>query len=259
MSEYVFDQAWEGERARLANLERWLDPGTTRHMDEIGVGPGWKCLEVGGGAGSITRWLSARVGDAGRVVATDLDTRFLDAIGGSNLEVRKHDITADALPENEFDIAHSRLLLEHLPAREDVLKRMISALKPGGWLIIEDLDNVTHLAVTPNKTYERVSDAVFGIMTSVGYEPNLGRRLPQLLTEAGLEDVHGEGRIAIGTREGNPGIAMWRLSLTHLRAPAVEAGLASDADFDEVFELLDDASFAVMPPAVIAAWGRKPL
>ena len=66
------------ERRRLELLEQCLDPMTTRSLDAIGVEKGWRCLELGGGAGSITRMLCERVGPAGRVTAVDLDTRFLD-------------------------------------------------------------------------------------------------------------------------------------------------------------------------------------
>jgi hypothetical protein len=77
---YLLPNAWHQARERLALLERVLDPGTTRHLDELGVAAGWECLEFGAGGGSIAAWLCARVGSTGRVVATDLDTRFLEAL-----------------------------------------------------------------------------------------------------------------------------------------------------------------------------------
>jgi hypothetical protein len=98
MGAYVFDNSWEKERVRLAGLESMLDPGTRRHLDAIGVGAGWTCLEIGGGGGSVVQWLCRRVGEVGKVIATDLDTRFLDALDEPNLEALRHDITADILP-----------------------------------------------------------------------------------------------------------------------------------------------------------------
>lgn len=258
MGAYVFDQAWEGERARLANLEQWLDPGSIDAMERIGVSDGWHCLEIGGGGGSIARWLSARVGSDGAVLATDLDTRFLGAIDEPNVTVQRHDITAEDLPPATFDFAHLRLLLEHLPRRDDVLARIARALKPGGWLLVEDLDTITHIPVTENKTYEAVSEAMFSLMGSTGVDLTLGRRLSPMLREAGLEAVEAHGRIVIGSREHRPGIAMWRLTIQQLRPPAVAAGLVSDEQVDEVLAALDDPTFEVLPPSVIAAWGRKP-
>ena len=51
MAKYAFDNAWEQARQRLAAIEAWLDPGTIRHLSERGIGPGWRCLEVGAGVG----------------------------------------------------------------------------------------------------------------------------------------------------------------------------------------------------------------
>lgn len=258
MGQYVFDQAWEQERERLAGLEGWMDPGTIRHFEQIGVARGWHCLEVGAGGGSIASWLCERVAPDGRVLATDLDTRFLDAIEHPCLEMQRHDVTADPLPEDGFDLVHMRFLLMHLADREKVLERLVAALKPGGWLLVEDLDNITHVPVEPVPAYERVTAATMGVMAAVGVDIELGRKLPGMLEAAGLTDGTATGRIEIGHRENNPGVAMWRLTLTQLREPAVGSGAASDADFDEVLRLLDDPGFQVMPPAVIAAWARKP-
>src|SRR5262245_18721496 len=130
MAHYTLDNAWQQARRRLALLEAWLDPGTIRHLETPGVGEGWHCLEVGGGGGSVTEWLCRRVGLGGRVIVTDVDTQFLDAINAPNLTVRRHDIVAEELPRGEFDLVHCRLLLTHLADRHRALQHMVSALKP---------------------------------------------------------------------------------------------------------------------------------
>jgi 16S rRNA A1518/A1519 N6-dimethyltransferase RsmA/KsgA/DIM1 with predicted DNA glycosylase/AP lyase activity len=83
----------------FGGLEARWDPGTIRHLETLGVGEGWHCLEIGGGGGSIAEWLCRRVGPKGHVVATDLDTRFLEALDYDNLEVVRHNIVTDAVPE----------------------------------------------------------------------------------------------------------------------------------------------------------------
>lgn len=139
-SEYIFDNAAPETRARFAALPLIFDPGTIRHLEARGFGPGWKCLEVGAGGGSIAKWLAESVGASGHVLATDIDTRFLETLRMPNLEIRQHNIASDPLPEKTFDLAHARLVLSHLPERRQVLQRMIAALKPGGWIVIEDVD-----------------------------------------------------------------------------------------------------------------------
>src|SRR5918911_827294 len=134
MGEYLLDNAWQLARRRLARLEEQLDPGTLLHLEALGVGAGWRCLEVGGGGGSVADWLCRRVGPGGSVLATDLDTRFLEAVRAPNLEVRRHDIVAEELPDAAFDLVHARTVLNHLGRRDLALRRMAASPRPGGWI-----------------------------------------------------------------------------------------------------------------------------
>jgi ubiquinone/menaquinone biosynthesis C-methylase UbiE len=61
-------------------LARIFDEGTIRHIEARGIRHGWHCLEIGGGGGSVSAWLAQRVGPEGRVLVTDIDTRFLDRL-----------------------------------------------------------------------------------------------------------------------------------------------------------------------------------
>jgi Methyltransferase domain len=104
MTSYAFDNAWQQARQRLAAIEGSLDPGTTRHLSERGVGPGWQCIEVGAGGGSIAAWLCDRVGLTGGVLATDFDPRFVETLDRPNLQTQRHDICRDPLPTGAFDL-----------------------------------------------------------------------------------------------------------------------------------------------------------
>ena len=68
--------------------------------------------------------------------------RFLQGISAPNLEVRRHDITKDEIEEREYDLVHCRYVLEHLIEPEKALKRMADAVRPSGWLLIEESDMV---------------------------------------------------------------------------------------------------------------------
>jgi SAM-dependent methyltransferase len=163
MGNYPFDQAWDQERTRLTALEQALDPGTIRHLEAFGVGPGWRCWEVGAGAGSIAAWLCQRVGDEGHVLATDLEMTFLERLSHPNLALLRHDIVADDLPEGgPFDLVHARWLLEWIPDRRKALARMVSALKPGGWLLVEASDFVTLLHGVPVRHRQQGADGLRG-------------------------------------------------------------------------------------------------
>src|SRR5205085_11955277 len=89
---YTLDNKWRAARERLGMLEAACDPLTAKHLDKVGVGPGWHCLEVGAGAGSVARMLCERVGPDGRVVAVDLEPGLLADVSAPNLEVQRLDI-----------------------------------------------------------------------------------------------------------------------------------------------------------------------
>lgn len=129
---YVFDNAAPQAPARLRALAEVFDPGTIRQLDARGIAEGWRCLEVGGGLGTMTRWLSARVGPHGSVLTTDIDTRHLDTLSLANVDIRRHDVVEDVLPTERFDLAYTRLVLEHLSDPARALANMVQAVKPGG-------------------------------------------------------------------------------------------------------------------------------
>ncbi len=103
------------EDERLDLLEQIYDPMSRQRRALVQAG--WRRLEVGAGRGSMAVWLAEQVGPAGQVVATDVDTRYLDRLDLPNLEVVRHDILEDplgALQPGSFDLVCSRLMLFHL-------------------------------------------------------------------------------------------------------------------------------------------------
>jgi SAM-dependent methyltransferase len=124
--EYAFPHAADEEARRLELLQQRLDPLTIRRVERLGVGPGARCLEPGGGRGSITSWLADRVGSDRDVTATDLQVEFLQALELANVEVVRHDVRSDTFPEASFDFVHARAALMHVPVDRELLVRMVS-------------------------------------------------------------------------------------------------------------------------------------
>ena len=197
MSTYLFDQAWRQEHDRLHALEALFDDASAHHLARLGVGPGWRCLEVGAGAGGVARWLADRVGPSGQVLATDLDPRFLDGHGRANLQVRQHDILTDPLPDTLFDLAHARAVLEHTPHREQALARMVCRA-PRWWVVVEDVDFGEAMAsalaryLHPHghgSGYQRLMRSFEALFAAIGADASFGTQLPQALLDAGLEQI----------------------------------------------------------------------
>jgi SAM-dependent methyltransferase len=254
----------EVERRRLRALDAMCDGATFRYLRALGVGPGWRCLEAGAGEGSVARWLSERVGGEGRVVATDIDPRLIDVPEGGNVEVLRHDLTADPRPGEPFDLVHARLVLMHLPERLRVLEQMATWLRPGGWLLIEDSYAVAELMAPP--AVARSWDAVMTILGErVGTDRRWGLTLPAPFPALGLVEVGGTAIVpplaeprAAGVRA--PVLEFLRLTIEQLRPALRGAGLATEEDLDEAVDLLgrDDPSVLTYGWGIVSAWGRRP-
>jgi SAM-dependent methyltransferase len=261
MAQYVLDNTAAETEQRFASLEFCYDPVTIRQLEEIGVATGWRCLEVGGGGGSIARWLADRTGPSGGVVVTDINPRWLGA-DRPNIEMRRHDIVADELEPGAFDIAHERLVLIHLPERRHALERMIGALKPGGWLLLEDFD-LSWLPLTPDcdladtRLFTKVIDAFEQILKEAGVELDFGRRLCSLMREHGLTDVQVEAhaRICPG---GSPGCRLHRANIEQLHDRIADVGQITDAEIERFYALIEDPSFSVNACLLVSARGRRP-
>ena len=257
-----YDRGWENETRRLRSLEAEFDPGTCHLLGALGVADGWQCLEVGAGAGSIARWLARRCAPGGRVIAVDLDLRHMDCAGLDNLEARTLDVVVDHIGEAAFDLVHARAVLEHIPDRQAALRRMVAALKPGGWLLVEDFDlraaMTSALAgyMSPEpELAERLMSAIPALYTAAGADPSFGARATHALREFGLVDVEGEMRARILT--GGPADVR-HLSFQLVEAELVQRGLVTPTDARRFIDLAGDPRAQVAPYMLVAAWGRRP-
>jgi SAM-dependent methyltransferase len=192
MPEYMLRQAGaeQSERSRLKLLEQACDPYTAGQFDAIGVGEGWRCLDVGAGGGSATRLLAERVGELGSVLSVDLDTRLLEPLASDRVEVRRHDLLADPLPEASFDLVHARNLLMHLPGRQHALRRLLAAVRPGGWLAVLEPDfNVVTFSPS-SAVSERAWSAFCDAAVEGGWDPGYGARLPADVNALEMAELH---------------------------------------------------------------------
>jgi ubiquinone/menaquinone biosynthesis C-methylase UbiE len=278
---YLFSHSWEGEGERLSGITDAFDPVTRRQLTEVGVSDGWRCLEVGAGTGTIAAWLAGQVGPKGHVLATDISLALMEQRGlaAGNLELRRHDILNEPMPDGEFDLIHSRLVLEHLPGREDALARMAGALAPGGWLVVEEITFGTE------KALDRRAAVLLGgllqvvkiLMQRKGFDGTFGRKLPVHFSRLGLTEVSAEGTqlVLIG---GTPSVEWARPSLTrfrHLLFEDTAAGVlpkpvqkvlaaapglrrAAERRLDGLDRLLADPEFVYLAPTFISARGRRP-
>jgi SAM-dependent methyltransferase len=261
VTSYVLDNAAGEASQRFSALEACLDGATMRHLAATGLGPGWRCLEVGGGGGSIGRWLSAQVGESGNVLVTDIDPRWMDGVRDGNLEIRCHDIVHDELPEI-FDLIHARLVLIHLPERRQVLRRLISALRPGGWIVLEEFDPeslpITVLGdASARERFHKGHDAMMGVIGGAGVDYGWGRSLYRVLREERLVDVGAEGSTRMWTG-GSAWAGLFLANTDQLQKKMIATGDVTAADLDAFRSVLRDPGVAFNSYLTVSAWGRRP-
>jgi len=259
-SDYMLANKNEEARIRFAALAAIYDPQTIRHLATLGVACGWRCLEVGAGSGTIAKWLADRVRPTGHVLVTDVDTRFLEPLRGPTLDVRAHHIGSDPLPDAEFDLIHTRLVLMHVRERDAALARIVSSLKVGGWLLVEEYDSCSILpdpTLSSGEVLLQTHVAMLRLLEDGGVNRRYGRLLSGLLRKSGLTSVGASAQLFMW-QSGSPGVTMMRANFEQLREAMIEANYITPQQFDEDLARLNDPSF-MMPSSILwSAWGRRP-
>ncbi|MEV0169849.1 methyltransferase [Streptomyces sp. NPDC050803] len=258
---YLLDNRQSEAGERFDAFAALFDPTTFRHLESLGIGPGWRCWEVGAGGTSVVSWLAKKVGPTGRVVATDIDTSQLAAAARPPVEVRVHDVGTEEPPGEGFDLVHARLVLVHVPERERALRSMISALRPGGRLLVEDADPALQPLICPDEhgseqqLANRLRQGFRKLLADRGADLSYGRRLPRLLREAGLDRVEADGYFPVTSPAC---AALESATIRQIREQLVAAGHATDQDIDRHLANVASGGMDLATAPMISAWGRRP-
>jgi SAM-dependent methyltransferase len=256
---YVFDNDSVHSQDHHRCLAEMLDPITTARLIQTGVGDGWHCLEVGAGGGSVAGWLARQVAPSGRVLATDIKPSHISAKTG--LEVIQHDIVRDPLPEVAFDLVCARMVLRNLPQRRDVLDRLVRALRPGGWLQLDEFDITYGPALLmpdsqARQLYETFLAAKARLFDAAGTDGAWGQHAAQAMYDAGLVDIDPAPHLQLW-HAGSAGARLLIHHTFHLRDQFITAGM-TEAQLADVRTLLSDPAFKAASCVIYSVHGRRP-
>jgi len=264
-SRYAIRGGIEG-RERFKVLSRVMHSSTTALLERLGVGDGMACLDLGCGGGDVTLELGRRVGPHGRAVGADLDETKLDLARRESDEQRIRNVEFHLLDiqrqyvGSDFDVVYARFLLTHLDDPLRALAAMCRQLRPGGLAIVEDIDVSGCFTYPESEAFRRFLQLYCAVVQRRGGDPNIGPRLPILLTDGGFENVELTVVQPVGTigevKLVNP------LTMENIADAVLQDGLASREEIaavvQELYEFAENPRTVAGLPRVVQAWGRRP-
>lgn len=266
--EYLLGNS-RAERERLMQQCALFAPEARWLLDQIGLAPGQRAIDVGCGPLGVLDLLAERVGPATPLVGLERDRRMLAMAREvteerelANVTLIEADAVASGLPRAAFDLAHARLLLVNVPNPAEVLAEMAALVRPGGAVAVQEVDWLSWTCEPPHPAWDRLLAALEAVWNSRGLDVRIGRRLRGLLRAAGLTDVRCKFHLPVW----QPGDLYQTLPLTFARLhweTIVAQGLLPE---DELAELVEALEAHLNAPGTIVlfslfcqAWGWKPL
>lgn len=174
-------------------LEAKTDSGSVRRrLELVGLRPGMHALDAGAGTGAVARVMAEMVGPGGEVVALDFSrdrtrhgSRLARGSGVDNLSFVVDDLYSPGLREKSFDFVWCEFIFEYLADPDAVLAQLAALVRPGGKLVVGDLDGngTFHHPISPEleSSMGKLLDALKG-----SFDPFAGRKLYHRFYKLGL-------------------------------------------------------------------------
>lgn len=165
-------------------------------LQRLGLGAGWRCVDVGAGGGDVSVALAEMVGRDGRVYAVDSDPAARDEVARAAAAAAHAQVIALtqagedlSLPE-EVDLAFCRFLLLHVLDPIVVVRKMAASVRPGGWVVVQE----------PITSAGRIDGLPLSMPDAP--HPDVGALLPALVRDASLEVVDAWAEAPAGVGPG---------------------------------------------------------
>jgi ubiquinone/menaquinone biosynthesis C-methylase UbiE len=265
-AEYVLGYT-SAEYERLNLQAQGWEPVTSQAIAQAGLRSGMSALDIGCGTGAAMQLLGQVVGPTGSVTGVDIDPRLgsltierLRSQGPEIYRVVEADFMSadDFKGDNSFDLVFARLLLFHIPNPALALSRMWNWVKPGGTLLILDLDMSSQRLFSGFSEVDKAVKLVREIMAASGKDVEIGSRMPEHFESSGIGtpdacEVHSAVSKTLA------GYGMTRQTLRSLRQAAISCGIADGAALDELDKTLSElpSKGFVRWPDMVATRKRK--
>lgn len=251
----------DGEIARLGLQGERLAPQVDAMLAAIGVGPGWRCLDLGCGLGDVTRLLAARAGSS--VTGIDINPRFLEIARAAAPELTyvETDMCASGLPHGGFDLVHGRFILGNSAPAETQIAEAVRLARPGGTVAFEEQEYSVLATMPPHPAIARLKALMTAGLEQSGTGRAIARRLFGMMRAAGLVNVRYRPFV-VGVQSGDP-FAQWLPEIVEsMRGVLLGSGLSNAKALDEALASarahLDDPGTTANLYIVAQVWGTKP-
>jgi ubiquinone/menaquinone biosynthesis C-methylase UbiE len=255
MSHYLHGTNPE-EQQRLSRLNDLMND---RCFSKLKIESGNRVLDVGSGLGQMTFKISQTIGENGFCLGVERDenqlTEATKKFRAGNLEFRQGDALQLPLRSNEtgtFDFVHCRFLLEHLSNPAKAVDEMVKALKPGGRILLADDDHQAMILYPEPKGFQALWAAYMDSYVEVGNDPFVGRKLPRLLLDAGLQNITND-IVFFGDCARTQTFTLFVNNLIEVIIPSFEVMVSSksisEKEFNEAIQAIRD--WATLPYASI--------
>src|SRR5207253_180806 len=188
-AEYIMEDPGEAWR-----LERKVDPDAwVQKYLAHRICPGAEILSVGCGPGVILRAVS-QLDSSIKATGIDVSEGRLQQAREKNREnSRVRFVCGDAqsmeFRSNSFDLVYCRMLLQYLKEKERAVSEMARVCKPGGTVVLQDLDGQLLWHYPENHAVQRSLEKVVAALGATGFDPFVGRKLFSLARNAGLTNI----------------------------------------------------------------------
>ncbi|WP_405587766.1 methyltransferase domain-containing protein [Streptomyces sp. NBC_01190] len=260
--------AEDQERERLLFQGEMFRPEAAALIADVRPPVGGRALDIGCGPLGVLDLLSAAVGPEGGVAGLDAEPRMVEMArrtvaerGLGNVELTVADAAATGLPRASFDVVHTRMVLMNVPDSGSVLAEMAALVRPGGALLLQDVDWMTRVCAPAHPAWDRVVALVEELWRRNGMDVRIGRKLPAMLRASGFTDVQVRAHTKV-FGQGDPYQMLMADRAEQCRAALVGQGMVSDGELTDLIarlrEHLDDPGTNVVHATLFQAWGRRP-
>lgn len=239
---------------------------TARMLEEAGIGPGMRVLDVGCGPGDVSLRLAAIVGPGGQVTGLDRDDASLvrareraRAEGVGNVEFVSGDLDATILPPGSFDAVVGRRVLMYLPDPRRSLRALGGVLRPGGVIAFQEHDSARVGPDPLPRLHARIHGQIWRTIAHEGGNLHMGLGLAAALRDAGfaIEGIRVEATMLIPEQDN----LVSRLATMMIpRMVAAGVATANEHDADQLERQLADERAASDAPlsweTIFAVWAR---